>query len=371
MSWKKTVLFSAILATLLFGTAELAARLVFSRLEFASRFLDYDETSNRIRWVLVNRVKDSRTGLRSDDVNQDAVRIHRYHPVRGWMTKSHLEQDKTADLPHISTNSQGFRGTEEWPTTKTRFRILLIGDSFTFGDEVSENETYPEYLKRLIPGADIINAGVPGYAHDQMLLLLQDEGARLHPDLVIVGYNNTDIERNGKKFKFSSKPMASFAHGKLAWINVPVPTPQQIMEDEKWHVKLWDILRMIHARQDAQAISNAEYVLSRQILVEMNRSITAMGARSLFIYIPHPAEPVYPERLLWDGWIASLCSEEKIPFYSTLDDMRADVKRGVPIERLERGHFNAAGNESLARGLAGFLSRQHFLPDGLATNHAP
>jgi hypothetical protein len=42
---------------------------------------------------------------------------------------------------------------------------LILGDSFTFGDEVSDNETYSYYLQQMLPHTEVINMGVHGYGH--------------------------------------------------------------------------------------------------------------------------------------------------------------------------------------------------------------
>ena len=47
--------------------------------------------------------------------------------------------------------------------------ILAVGDSFTFGDRVSDHETWPAQLERLT-GRQVLNAGVFGYGVDQAYL---------------------------------------------------------------------------------------------------------------------------------------------------------------------------------------------------------
>ncbi len=55
---------------------------------------------------------------------------------------------------------------------------MVLADSFTFGDEVSDDETYSSYLQQALPGAENINLGVHGYGHDQMLILLMEDGIK-------------------------------------------------------------------------------------------------------------------------------------------------------------------------------------------------
>lgn len=98
--------------------------------------------------------------------------------------------------PSMSTNQDGFRAagiTGKKPSGV--FRILCLGDSVTFGGgNISDNETYPYYLKwslyRENPGRviQVINAGCPGYTSVQGLELLKRKGLSYDPDLIIVGF---------------------------------------------------------------------------------------------------------------------------------------------------------------------------------------
>jgi hypothetical protein len=86
----------------------------------------------------------------------------------------------------VSSNSTGIRGKTEYSYNKIpgKARILILGDSFTFGGEVSDNETYPFYLQQMVPNCEAINFGVYGYGHDQMLVYLKEEGLKYKPDII-------------------------------------------------------------------------------------------------------------------------------------------------------------------------------------------
>jgi lysophospholipase L1-like esterase len=99
-------------------------------------------------------------------------------------------------------NSRGFRGPEV-PDAKPsgEFRIVTVGDSITFGWELSEDEaTYPGQLQsrlagRRAPGGRafrVVNAGVPRYTSEQVLRWLRERVLDLEPDLIVlcVGWND-------------------------------------------------------------------------------------------------------------------------------------------------------------------------------------
>jgi lysophospholipase L1-like esterase len=104
----------------------------------------------------------------------------------------------------VRTNSLGFRDTREYDLTKRAnvFRILVFGDSVTFGHGSVFEHTYPYLLERQLsawrPDIDwqVWNLGIPGYNTSQELAQLLDLGPRYRPDLVIVGFFLNDVVEN-------------------------------------------------------------------------------------------------------------------------------------------------------------------------------
>jgi lysophospholipase L1-like esterase len=93
----------------------------------------------------------------------------------------------------VSTNNLGYRG-KDFSATKPENtkRILVLGDSMTFGLGVSDSETYPAVLEEIIkksrPDVEVINAGfTDGFAPDSYYVFLKDRGLALSPDAVIMG----------------------------------------------------------------------------------------------------------------------------------------------------------------------------------------
>lgn len=89
-------------------------------------------------------------------------------------------------------NSRSLRSKEytlEKPKNTTR--ILVLGDSFTFGFGVEDNETYPAVLEQLLNKNHLVevwNAGVSGYSPDAYYLFLKENIAKIKPDIVLVGF---------------------------------------------------------------------------------------------------------------------------------------------------------------------------------------
>jgi len=101
-------------------------------------------------------------------------------------------------------NNQGFRDKREFDYQKPAevVRVLVIGDSFTIGFEVQQEDTYAavteRYLKQNGVNAEVINAGMSGNSNAEELIFFEQEGWKYQPDIVVLGYYVNDLDDNIK-----------------------------------------------------------------------------------------------------------------------------------------------------------------------------
>ena len=104
----------------------------------------------------------------------------------------------------VHINHFELRDPREYDLAKrpNTFRLLVLGDSVTFGHGSVYEHTYPylteQRLKTWRPDVDwqVWNAAVPGYNTSQELAHLVEVGPRFKPDLVIVGFFDNDLVDN-------------------------------------------------------------------------------------------------------------------------------------------------------------------------------
>jgi hypothetical protein len=117
----------------------------------------------------------------------DALTIWRYRP------DIHLTYRAPEFEMQVRTNDAGLRQGPIAPEEADVTTILFIGDSFTFGWGVAEEQRYSEVLARLVaerrPGTRlrIVNAGHWMYASDQQLVLMKEMIERYRPSIVVQG----------------------------------------------------------------------------------------------------------------------------------------------------------------------------------------
>jgi lysophospholipase L1-like esterase len=72
---------------------------------------------------------------------------------------------------------------------------VVVGDSFTWGWGVNDDEIYTERLAALLPDVDVINLGVTAYDLRQEMQYFLREGLRQAPDVLLVSLCLNDIYR--------------------------------------------------------------------------------------------------------------------------------------------------------------------------------
>lgn len=98
-----------------------------------------------------------------------------------------------------STSQDGFRNNESRSSSATAKSVLCLGDSYTFGMGVNNNETYPSYLENLLNAGGnqafrVLNAGAMDIGIKHYVAYYRDNIDRLKSDLVIVQFNVYDLQ---------------------------------------------------------------------------------------------------------------------------------------------------------------------------------
>jgi lysophospholipase L1-like esterase len=125
--------------------------------------------------------------------------IHRYSNAREVMYElvpnSGFEDSNNLWHVPIHINSYGFR-YRDFTLEKARddIRVLVLGDSVTFGPGVEENKTYTLLLEQMLKKRnetrqyEIINTAVVGYSPIQEAYFLKARGLEFKPDVIFIGF---------------------------------------------------------------------------------------------------------------------------------------------------------------------------------------
>lgn len=336
------------------GTLEVSARLVVERSVFSARIEKNSDAAWRLDWA--RRHGDGIEVYYSFDV---------YHPTRGWALKPDLRDSDPYGPATLNSNSVGMRGLREYSERPPadRSRVVLIGDSFSFGEEVADSETFAHRLQELLPRAEVLNLGVHGYGHDQMLVYLREEGLRYRPSVVLVGFVQDDMERNMLEFRDYAKPRFELVDGSLALRNSPVPSPDETMARERYRSRFMDLLDMVHQAVLWRTGVNQRRMeaVTAALLDEIARESASVGAATAFAYLPHSVELMDPTVTLEaERFFDEYCRERDALCLDLRPTFLERIENGFPIK--VPGHWHGSGHALVADELSTFLTDQGLVP---------
>lgn len=289
-------------------------------------------------------------------------------PTRTVDLPSALEAFSWEAQTGARANSHGFR-TREYTVRRPpdRFRVVVIGDSLTWGQGVRLEDTYPVRLEAELDDAldstglraEVIALGVCGSRLIDNVIRLRAHAETLAPDLVVLQYFPNDVEYR-----------TSYRRPELLAKLESGPSILQAVRDVLERDRYWEQL--------AAMVDPAS--LGWRLFAEGVASVAAWrDERGVPVLVAaFPPSDIRPDGGNFDRY-AGL---ER--FRAVLDPPLAELRRvGLPVENLEHvfareagrtylcvspddGHPNALAHDIAARALMRRIDELGLLPDGRA-----
>src|SRR5262245_454813 len=189
---------------------------IFAALLFAAEFIYRISHSNEKLHV--------RT-FPGEHSNQGANWV-RLSPEFGWV----FNKDLFGAGPHHrnghrwspTINKEGFRSTIDFDRIGKKGltgRVLVLGDSMTFGPNLNDSETLPAFLqKELGLEYEVYNLSSQGWGLDQMYLAYMEYVDKIDPCIVLIVYIDDDILRTFESYRRIeglNKPSFTVESGRL------------------------------------------------------------------------------------------------------------------------------------------------------------
>lgn len=137
-------------------------------------------------------------------------------------------EEWTEGMPfRLITNAQGLRMEADVSTSKRRQRVLILGDSFTYGPHLPNEATFPAILAALRPEIEILNAGHIGYTIVDEADLFIERAQFADPDVVVIQVLDNDV------YGMLAVMRNVFGRRKLLHGEVTEPSPREarLLED--------------------------------------------------------------------------------------------------------------------------------------------
>ncbi len=283
-----------------------------------------------------------------------------------------------AKPPHTH-DAQGFRTMPPPPAAAAgRPPLLATGDSFAYGAEAGDDESWPAYLQDLL-GRRIVNAGVPGYGLDQTVLRTEKLAATLRPAVLIVSFIADDVHRlEMSRLWGREKPYFQPNDSTLELRHVPVPANPPIGSKLPLWERIfgWSILadvlrgRLLHDQHEWFGDHERALPLGTgdRMVCPLMKRLAAVGLPTLVVAQYDPVvwankaygvkEHQLSQRLL------DCAVEAKLATLDLFEPIDQTVRaRGLTsLYGYHSEHHNAAGNRLAAELIAAELERRHMLP---------
>lgn len=303
-------------------------------------------------------------------------------PQLGWTLKPHYRGNGFTTLDH------GFR--RNFGETEVRTgSILAVGDSFTEGyDEVNDSGTWPAHLEKIM-GVPVVNAGVAGYATDQIILRAEQTLPIVKPKTLIMGFTEVDIYRASLSEAGAPKPYFTIENGELVF-----HPPGPLESGEKEGV----IGKAVRAVLGYSALShhlfsrlapafwypaeaslyeeveNEPIDITCKLLARLKQQTDGNQIRFL-LFLQHGGELVLEEPVILPDMrkIAECAQQAGIQVVDQFAPLKALTQSNPDLVMLyytlhdeEFGHMTSKGNEHAAQLLAGTLKEQANPPQSSA-----
>ncbi len=254
---------------------------------------------------------------------------------------------------HVQTNGDGFR-ERSFSMTKPAgtYRIVVLGDSFTFGNGLEANERYSDRLQAwLPPGYEVLNFGAPGANTPQHLDTLRSRVLPADPDFVLLQWFVNDIEGDSVEGRPLIRPLipsrtvhnwlqahsALYTVANLRWGEVQVASGMAGSYADYLKARAGDP-QSADARRDAETL--------KKIIDEVRSQGRAIG----IVLFPDPGPDLgdsYPFAYLHDH-VMNVCRETNVPCLDLRKDFAAIAdRRSLWVSPFDH-HPSARANEIAA-----------------------
>jgi len=209
----------------------------------------------------------------------------------GWR----LPIDEVRHLGGVTyrTNGLGLRGPELPPDDGSEWRILALGDSSVWGWGVPEEATFVSVVAASLSTSERpvrgVIGGVPGHESAQAPRTLQETGAAVAPDVVVIATLWSDLFLDeGERRDDRVAQVRAVLRGPLAGLATYRLLRRGLAPWLRARRVAWlDTRDDLAALPDADARSLATYLSNLRGLVTSSR---ALGARPVLLVLPCPAD---------------------------------------------------------------------------------
>lgn len=278
----------------------------------------------------------------------------------------------------VKQNRYGHRGGT-YPLEKSpgKYRVLVLGDSFTEGVQVSEEDLFTHLVEEMYSNVEMLNAGVGGYGTVQQYMYLMLEGLQFEPDAVLLMFYRNDLKDNCSTSSagFGPRPHAVEQDGAVRIIEdldisgfsqfaLPVPFLEQMNRHSYLYnfmnTRIYQKIRAREMRERAKA-SSARLDNCKQLeiffdLLGRFRDVLSERAIEFFVMLIPSSKQAANGSLEPHTPILEFCARQGLRCASLMQVMHVAVGEGARPYFERDIHWTTGGHEIAAAEIRDLLS---------------
>lgn len=329
--------------------------------------------------------------------------IYQCDPELGWTYSPGMtgfKVSRAGEFAHpVRFNALGLRDEEHRPgKAADAYRVLLLGDSFVGGLQVSREEAFSTLLTQRLTESqgrkvEVINAGVDGYGTAQQLLLFKEMAPQYHPDLTVLAvFLYTDLSDNSYRAGYQNHHLAYqcgrpyYKIGAEGLQRMESMHPGDMIQPPlldrllRWST-LYSIVspssylapvfqqREIFRKVYPEALVES-WKLTQELILSLAAEVEQSGSKFVVMVIPHAiqvGQPLYslnPRYFTAEQLEKSLLmmkqflEENHLSYIDLVPAMQREISSGKTLYFEKDGHWNQDGHQLVADVMAAWL-REH------------
>jgi hypothetical protein len=277
-------------------------------------------------------------------------------PSTGWRMRPNIREypsgisAKHGYKVNYRSNEQGFRSELDFSRAMAPKRIVLVGDSFTFGSGVELEKTFGGLMDvQLGEDVAIYNLAMPGFGLDQMWMSVRDQALPMNPTLIIMAFIDKDLDRSLTAYRYwegFNKPTFE--------LDGNVLRPQEVNDKPTGAIRIleaysstWTALKRISRILGHRVPFGEWWLRNEAIFKAVIGECRRAGVSILFVRLPLKTWKEFSN-------LHSLMEHEDA---NLLDLGSQQMRPSYPVHFRADDHINRAGHQFVAEELLRWISK--------------
>lgn len=154
------------------------------------------------------------------------------HALLGYAPHANYQSRDNHWHTVVSIDGDGMRRNGDGPTPAGEKFVAAVGDSFTFGDQVDDDASWPAQLEQVL-ARPVKNGGVFGYSLAQAVLRAESMMERFPVSEVVVSFIPDDLTRCEYQKRYTPVPWFDLQGDGLVLHPPPAPGTE-VVDSSKW-----------------------------------------------------------------------------------------------------------------------------------------